>query len=68
LDQLLLILKTLFTFFYKTSYPNEVNRSEPSPSVSVPWFNLLGVDDEERDAQDDGPELVDGVAEFSGRR
>jgi hypothetical protein len=62
-------LKTLFTFFYSTSYPNEeVNRTEPSTSVSVPWFNLFGVDDKERDAQDDGPELVDGVAEFSGRR
>ncbi len=25
-------------FFYKTSYPNEeVNRTEPSPSVSHPW-------------------------------
>ncbi len=36
--------------------------------LSVPWFNLFGVDDKERDAQDDGPKLVDGVAEFSGRR
>jgi hypothetical protein len=36
LDQLLLIQQTLFTF-YKTSYLNEeVNRTEPSPSVSVP--------------------------------
>jgi hypothetical protein len=38
LDQLRLILKTFFTF-YKTSYLNEeVNRTEPSPSVSIPWF------------------------------
>ncbi len=29
-------------FFYKTSSPNEeVNRTEPSPRVSVPWFLLL---------------------------
>jgi hypothetical protein len=28
LDQLLLLLRTLFTF-YKTSYPNEINRTEP---------------------------------------
>ena len=36
LDQLLLILAN--AFFYKTSCLNEeVNRTEPSPSVSVPW-------------------------------
>ncbi len=36
LDQLLLVLKTLFSFL-KTSYINkEVSRTEPSPSVSVP--------------------------------
>jgi len=38
LDELLLILQELFDFFYKTSYLNEeVNSTEPSPSVSVPW-------------------------------
>jgi hypothetical protein len=38
LDELLLILPTLFTR-YKTSYLNEeVNRTKPSPSVSVPCF------------------------------
>jgi hypothetical protein len=32
LDQLLFILKIVFTFFYKTSYLNEeVNGIEPSP-------------------------------------
>jgi hypothetical protein len=32
LDQLILNLKTLFTFFYKSSYLNEeVNCTEPSP-------------------------------------
>ncbi len=37
LDQLLFILKTLFTF-YKTSVPNEgVNRTETSLSFSVLW-------------------------------
>jgi hypothetical protein len=37
LDQLLLTQQILF--FYKTSYLNEeVNCTEPSPSVSVPWF------------------------------
>jgi hypothetical protein len=36
LGQLLLITQTLF---FTTSYPNEeVNRTEPSPSVSYPWF------------------------------
>jgi hypothetical protein len=37
LDQLVFILKFLITFFYKTSYLNEeVNCTEPSPSVRVP--------------------------------
>ncbi len=41
LDKLLLIQQTLFTFFNETSYlSEEVNRTEPSPSVSVPWFML----------------------------
>ncbi len=36
LEQLLLMLKTVFTLFYQKSYPiEEVNRTEPS-SVSVP--------------------------------
>jgi hypothetical protein len=34
LDRLLLIMQTLFTL-YKASYHEEVNRTEPSPSVSV---------------------------------
>jgi hypothetical protein len=35
---MLLIVQTLLTF-YKTSYLNgEVIRTEPSPSVRVPWF------------------------------
>jgi hypothetical protein len=39
LDQLLLVLKTQYTF-YTTSYLNEeVNRTEPSPSLSLPWRN-----------------------------
>jgi hypothetical protein len=38
LYQLLLIIQTIFTFFTKTSNVNEeVNRTEPSPSVSFPW-------------------------------
>jgi hypothetical protein len=42
LEHLIFILKTLFTFFYKTRYLNEeVNRTEPSPSVSVLWFSDL---------------------------
>ncbi len=37
-DWPVLILKTLFTFFYKTSYLNEETIcTMPSPSVSVPW-------------------------------
>jgi hypothetical protein len=42
LDQLLVILQTTFTFFSKTRYLNkEVNRTEPSPSVSVRCYKLL---------------------------
>jgi len=26
-----------FTFFYKTSYSNKVNCTEPPPSVGIPW-------------------------------
>jgi hypothetical protein len=41
LDQLLFYWKYL-TFFQKTSYPNqEVNGTEPSPSVSIPWIDVL---------------------------
>jgi hypothetical protein len=37
LDQLVFILKILFSFFYKTSYLNEeVNSAEPSSLVSIP--------------------------------
>jgi hypothetical protein len=37
LDQLILIIQILFTF-YKTSYlDEEANGTEPSRSVSVPW-------------------------------
>ncbi len=41
LDRLLLIMQTFFTF---SKYDNleEVNRTEPSPSVSVPWINCIG--------------------------
>jgi hypothetical protein len=46
LDQLLLILIILFAFFIKTTYLNkEVNRTEPSPSVSVPCWKCLKVKD-----------------------
>jgi hypothetical protein len=62
-------LKTLFTFFTKQATLMRRSTVLSLPlQLSVPWFNLFGVDDKERDAQDDGPELVDGVAEFSGRR
>ncbi len=41
LDQLLFILKNLFTFFYKTSYFNEeVNCTEPSPKLAFPDLTL----------------------------
>ncbi len=41
LDQLIFILK-IYLHFYKTSYLNEeVNCTEFSPSVSVPWVILL---------------------------
>jgi len=44
LGQLLFIFKISFTFFYKTSYlVEEVNRTEPSLSVSVSCQNLLGL-------------------------
>ncbi len=37
-DQLLLIMKIYFFLFHKTAYLNEeVNRTKPSPSVSLPW-------------------------------
>jgi hypothetical protein len=40
LDKLLSILQT-FLLFSKTKYLNEeVNRTEPSPSVCVPWLKL----------------------------
>ncbi len=40
LDQLLVIMQALFTF-YITSYLNEeTNRSEPSPSVRVPRLEI----------------------------
>ncbi len=43
LDQLTFIFKILFFHFYKTSYLNEeVNSTEPSPSVSIPcstWYS-----------------------------
>ncbi len=39
--QLLLILKILLTFFYLTGNLNgEVNGTEPSLSVSVPWLGM----------------------------
>jgi hypothetical protein len=47
LDQLLFRTEKYF-FCYKTSYLNEVNRTEPSLSVRVHWLNLswpLGRDD-----------------------
>ncbi len=41
LDQLLLIMDTILTFFYKSYLNEEVNRIEPSLSVSVPWLSFL---------------------------
>ncbi len=39
LVQIAFMLQLLFNFFYKTSYLNEeVNSTEPSPSVSFPWL------------------------------
>jgi hypothetical protein len=39
LIHLLFMLIILFTFFYKLSYLNEeVNCTEPFPSVRLPWF------------------------------
>ncbi len=41
-DRQLLILKSNFFLLYKTSYLNEeVIRTEPSPSVRVPWPNIV---------------------------
>jgi hypothetical protein len=41
MDLLIFILKILFTFL-QTSYLNEeVNCTEPSPSVSVPWLYIF---------------------------
>jgi hypothetical protein len=41
LDQMLLILKIIYFSFYKTSYLNEeMNCTEPFPSVRVPWHAL----------------------------
>jgi hypothetical protein len=37
-DQLLLIVQTLFTILQNKE--EEVNRTEPSPSVSVPWLQF----------------------------
>jgi hypothetical protein len=37
LDQF--VFKNIIFLFYKTSYLNEeANGTEPSPSVSIPWF------------------------------
>ncbi len=45
LVQLLWVQQTLFTFFCKTSYLNEeVNRTEPSPSVSVICISAWTID------------------------
>jgi hypothetical protein len=42
LDQLLFVLKISSTCFYKTIYFNEeVNCTEPSPSVSIPCSSLF---------------------------
>ncbi len=42
LDQFVSKLKILFFLFYKTSYLNEeVNCTEPSTSISVPWWLLI---------------------------
>jgi hypothetical protein len=41
INQLIFILKILFTFFNKTSYlGEEVNCTEGSPSARDPWFQL----------------------------
>ncbi len=39
-----LVLQTLLTFFYKTSYLHEeVNCTESFPTVSVPWFSIQSI-------------------------
>jgi hypothetical protein len=39
LDQLLFYIENIINLFYKTSYLNEeVNSTEPSPLVSIPWL------------------------------
>jgi len=41
LDQILILLEILFTFFYKTSYPTEeINCTQPAPSVSIPLVQI----------------------------
>ncbi len=41
LDELLLILKLLLTLLIKqATLMEEVNRTEPSPSESVPWLDV----------------------------
>jgi hypothetical protein len=48
LDQLFLIMQTLFTFYKMSCYLNEeVNRTEPSPSVSAPCTHTLAYLDSE---------------------
>jgi hypothetical protein len=35
-------IANIFYFMNKTSYPNEeVNETESSPSISIPWFHNL---------------------------
>ncbi len=42
LDQLPFKVKILFTFFNKTNHLNEeVRRTEPSPSISIPWLECF---------------------------
>ncbi len=44
-DQVLSKLRTLFTFNKARCYPNvEVQSTEPSLSVSIPWLQVLLVD------------------------
>jgi hypothetical protein len=41
LDQLLIILETIFFLIYKTtSLDEEGNRNEPSPSVRLSWLRV----------------------------
>ncbi len=45
LDQLILILPILFTFYNTSKLNKEVNRTEPFPLVSFPWIHEpVGVD------------------------